>query len=465
MLIPLKLLHDQPLQQQLYDQLRELIVTARLAAGVRMPSSRMLADQFTVSRMTVLLTYERLIAEGYLETVPAVGTFVSKPTALPAARKDTHEPETIALPVASSEYRIGQPDPSLFPTGRWRALIRSTLERLGTQLGHPHPAGNPALRAAIARWLSTSRGLAVQPEQVIIVGGRQQTLHIASHLLLRAGDRVVVEDPCEEAAANLFAATHAEIVRVPIDADGLCTDRLPDGPAALIHVTPEHHRPLGATLSAARRCQLLAWAARSGAMVLEEDSQGEFRYASLDAAPLMSLDREQQVVHAGCFASALGPWLTLGYLVVPHRLIAPALTARRLIDDHALWLEEGALAELLDSGAYARHVHRLRKIYLGRRDALIESMQKYFGGSVRLGGTHAGLHLAWRMPEGFGTSAAVAAMARRCGLQAAPLANTPFVLLGFAMPAERLIAAGVAQLAARLHTGQRALLAAGIGAD
>ena len=195
MLIPLKLLHDQPLQQQLYDQLRELIVSARLAAGVRMPSSRMLADQFTVSRMTVLLTYERLIAEGYLETVPAVGTFVSKPAAPPAPRKDPHEAQTIALPMVSLEYRIGQPDPALFPIGRWRALIRGTLERLGSQLGHPHPGGSPALRAAIARWLSTSRGLAVASEQVILAGGRQQALHIASHLLLKAGDRVVVEDP------------------------------------------------------------------------------------------------------------------------------------------------------------------------------------------------------------------------------------------------------------------------------
>jgi GntR family transcriptional regulator/MocR family aminotransferase len=342
--------------------------------------------------------------------------------------------------------------------------MRGSLERLGAHLGQQHPGGNPALRAAIARWLSTSRGLAVQPEQVILAGGRQQALHIATHLLLRPGARAVLEDPCEDSAAGLFATAQAEIVRVPIDADGLCTDRLPDGPAALIHVTPEHHRPLGAALSADRRHHLLEWVARSGAMVLEEDSQGEFRYAALDASPLMSLDPDGRVVHVGCFASALGPWLTLGYLVVPRYLIAPALAVRRLIDDHALWLEEDALAELLDSGAYARHVHRLRKVYLSRRDALIESMRRHFGGSVRLGGTHAGLHMAWRMPDGFASSAAVASVARRCGLQAAPLANAPIVLLGFAMPAERLIAAGVAQLAARLDIGQQALVAQ-LGAD
>jgi GntR family transcriptional regulator/MocR family aminotransferase len=453
MLIPLKLLHDQPLQQQLYDQLRELVVSARLAPGVRMPSSRMLADQFSVSRMTVLLAYERLIAEGYLETVPAVGTFVGKPSASHASRPDPHAAQTIALPVPASNDGIGQPDPSLFPTGRWRALMRGTLERFGAHIAQHHHAGSPALRAAIARWLSTSRGLPVQPEQIILAGGRQQALHMATHLLLRPGARAVLEDPCEESAASLYAAAQADIIRVPVDADGICTDRLPQGPAALVHVTPEHHRPLGAALSADRRQHLLDWAVRAGAMVLEEDSQGEFRYAPLAAPPLMNLDREGRVVHVGCFASTLGPWLTLAYLVVPHHLIAPALAARRLIDDHALWLEEDALAELLDSGAYARHVHRLRKVYLSRRDALIDAMRGHFGGTVRLCGTHAGLHLAWRMPEGIGSPAAVAGIARRCGLQATALANAPVVLLGFATPVERLIAAGVTQLAGRLAVG------------
>jgi len=314
MLIPLKLLHDQPLQQQLYDQLRELVVSARLAPGVRMPSSRMLADQFAVSRMTVLLAYERLIAEGYLETVPAVGTFVGKPSASHASRPDPHAAQTIALPVPASNDGIGQPDPSLFPTGRWRALMRGTLERFGAHIAQHHHAGSPALRAAIARWLSTSRGLPVQPEQIILAGGRQQALHMATHLLLRPGARAVLEDPCEESAASLYAAAQADIIRVPVDADGICTDRLPQGPAALVHVTPEHHRPLGAALSADRRQHLLDWAVRAGAMVLEEDSQGEFRYAPLAAPPLMNLDREGRVVHVGCFASTLGPWLTLAYL-------------------------------------------------------------------------------------------------------------------------------------------------------
>lgn len=275
---------------------------------------------------------------------------------------------------------------------------------------------------------------------------------------------MVVEDPCEDFAADLYTSAQAEIVRVPVDADGICTNRLPTGPARLVHVTPQHQGPLGVTLSAERRRQLLEWAAQSSATVLEEESQGEFRYAAVDAPPLMSLDREGRVLHVGCFASTLGPWLTLGYLVVPQWLVPKALAARRLIDDHALWLEEDALAELLDTGAYARHVQRLRKVYHRRRDALIESMQHHFGGNLRLGGSHAGLHLAWRVPEGLGSSSEVATLARRAGLQAAALPGAPVVLLGFAMPAERLIAAGVAQLAGQLETGVQAVSAL-FGAD
>jgi GntR family transcriptional regulator/MocR family aminotransferase len=452
MLIPLKLLHDKPLQQQLYDQLRDLIVSARLAPGVRMPSSRMLADQFSVSRMTVLLTYERLIAEGYLETVPAVGTFVGRPSATPEPHHDT---AAAVIPALGDEYRIGQPDPSLFPAGRWRALMRASLEHLGAGRSQAHPGGSPALRAAIARWLSTSRGLAVQPEQIVLTGGRRQALHLAAHLLVHAGSRVVLEDPCDEATARLFADAQADLHRVPVDAEGLCVDRLPAGPAALLHVTPEHQRPTGALLSAERRHRLLAWAARTGAMVLEEDSQGEFRYHGVDARPLMSLETEDRVVHVGCFGCTLGPWLTLGYLVLPNHLVGAALAVRQLIDDHAPRLEEDALAELLDSGAYARHVHRLRKTYLSRRDTLISAMRQHFGAAVRLSGTHGGLHLAWRMPERFGPAASVASRARRTGLQAAAVPGT--VLLGFALPAERLIAAGVAQLAAQLASSPRCL--------
>lgn len=459
MLIPLKLLRDKPLQQQLYDQLRDLIATTRLAPGTRMPSTRMMADQFAVSRITVLLSYERLIAEGYLVTLPSRGTFVAR-TRCPDRMNAVHECDTRANPEPlPPETRIGRPDPSLFPANRWRALMRGALDRMGANLGHDHPDGHPALRTEISRWFSASRGLAVDPDQIILASGRQQALNIASLMLLRPGARAVVEDPCDTLTAEIMASADVSLVRVPVDTDGLQTDRLPPGPAALVHVTPEHQRPLGGVLPQARRMALLEWAAQAGAMVLEDDCDCELRYESLDTTPLMALDHAGLVVHVGSFAAALGPGLTLGYLVVPPRLISAALASRRLVDDHTSWLEESALADFLESGAYARHLHRIRKAYLSRRNALVAALRDNFGDTGLVTGGGAGLHLAWHLPAGIGLAHEVVTAARRCGLDAAPLPDrhvphaTQIVLLGFGMPTERRLESAVGRLATDLLGG------------
>lgn len=501
MLIPLKLVRDQPLQQQLYDQLRELIASARLQPGARMPSTRMLAEQFAISRITVLLTYERLIAEGYLHTMPAKGTFVARgPNGCRAANGGSgpgtgggpgfgwaplqvgpqtgwdHDKASQTRPAEQRgrtaadcagaataslpEQRVGRPDPSLFPIARWRALLRGVLDRFGAALPPEHPAGSPALRNAIAGWLSASRGLAVAPDQVILVNSRQQALHIAARLSLRPGDRVVLEDPGDHLAACTYADADAAQMRVPVDCDGLRTDLLPGGKAALVHVTPEHQRPLGVLLASERRIALLDWATRADAMVLEEDCDGEFRYGGMEAPPLMSLDRADRVIHIGCFSAALGPWLTLGYMAVPRSLIIPALAVRRLIDGGTSWLEHTALAEFLESGAYARHVHRLRKVYLARREVLTGALRQHFGATTVLWGGGAGLHLAWHVPPALGPAAAIADLARSYGLEAAAVARAPSqtVLLGFGAVSERQIDTGVRQLAT-LHQANEVLIA------
>lgn len=474
MLIPLNLHRDQPLQQQLYEQLRGLIDTSRLRPGLRMPPTRALAEQFGISRNTVLLTYERLIAEGYLETLPAKGTFVAR---FPVVRLAAHRAPGLAepshrIPVADhdatpAEARIGRPDPSLFPAGRWRTLMRGALDSLGARLGAHHPAGSLRLRTAIADWLSTSRGLAVLPEQVVVTSGRQQALHLAAHLAVRPGALVVVEDPCDPDAAATLAGEAAELVRVPVDEQGLLVERLPATAVALAHVTPEHQRPYGVRLSHARRLALLAWAARSGGLVLEEDCEGELRYGGMSIPSLMSLDDEERVILLGGFGASLGPWLNLAYLVVPGRLVEAALMTRRLIDDSRHCLEESALADLLDSGGYARHVHRLGKAYASRRDALLEALQRHFGGPMTTWGAHGGLHLAWFPAPDIGSTSYLASLAHRCGLDAAALPadvrqrlpNAQAVLLGFGMLPERQLSARVAQFAGLAQTSATALSA------
>jgi GntR family transcriptional regulator/MocR family aminotransferase len=436
-----------------------------------MPSTRMLAEQFAISRITVLLTYERLIAEGYLETLPAKGTFVARPPARASCHAEP--PMPFDRPGCSSvvtEARIGRPDPSLFPAGRWRALMRGALDSLGAQIATEHPAGSPALRNAIAGWLSASRGLAVVPDQVMLLNGRQQALHVVTHLALRPGARAVVEDPCDANAAAVLAGEAVELMRVPVDADGLCTDCLPGGEVALVHVTPEHQRPLGVALALPRRVALLAWADRAGALVLEEDCEGELRYGEMNAPSLMSLDTAARVILLGGFGISLGPWVGTSYLVLPRRLMAAALAARRLIDDSRGGLEEAALADLLGGGGYARHLHRLGKTYVSRRDVLLAALRRHFGSPVLTWGEHAGLHLAWFPPPEAGSPSYLAALARRCGLEAAALATdtrhqTPggrAVMLGFGSLSERQLESRVVEFATRLQADRPgAALAAG----
>jgi GntR family transcriptional regulator / MocR family aminotransferase len=237
-----------------------------------------------------------------------------------------------------------------------------------------------------------------------------------------------------------------------------------------VHVTPEHQRPLGVTLDAARRTALLDWAARSGAVVVEEDCDGELRYHGMDVPPLMSLDQSEHVILVGGFQCSLGPWLTLGFMAVPPRLVPAALAARRLIDDSSRWLEETALAEFLMGGGYARHLHRLGKAYASRRDALVAALRRHFGESTRTWGSGAGLHLAWMPPVNAGSLVGLARLASHCGLEAAvPVTEGSrsggpayALLLGFGCLSEAQIDSRTAQFAAALRNGQAS---SAVGAD
>ena len=501
MLIPLKLVRDQQLQQQLFDQLRELIVSDRLRPGSRMPSSRMMAEQFSISRMTVLLTYERLIAEGYLETRPAAGTFVARPAEKPVAVATDASALSLAHATANAkpngamgrtgeeppagwpgsathdaEPRTSGADASLFPVGRWRSLMRQSVDRMGARVGAEPASGHPAPRDAIAAWLSTSRGLAVSPDQVMLVNSRQQALHVIARLAShpcegrRAIGRasgcpvphngatadepvhIVVEDPCDPAAAAVLGGEGARLTRVPVDADGPRADQLPEYGAAVIHVTPEHQRPLGVTMSRPRRAAVLDWAGRNGALVLEEDIEGELRYDNQNLPSLMSLDRSERVIMLGGFGVSLGPWLDTAYLVLPHWLVPFAHAIRRQIDDSRGGLEQMALAEFIGGGGYARHLHRLSKAYASRRDALLDALRRHFGEPVRIWGGHSGLHLSWCPPPGIGSPGGLAALARRHGLDAtAP--RDDVVVLGFGALDERHLELAVGRLAEALTAG------------
>jgi GntR family transcriptional regulator/MocR family aminotransferase len=447
MLVPLKLVRDLPLQQQLYDQLRDLILSGRLAGGTRMPSTRMLADQFEIARITVMLTYERLIAEGLLTTLPAKGTFVAQaPSQSP---KQPMRPVAIGASEPDPLTSAGRPDPRLFPTARWRAQIRTALEHLGSSMATYHPDGDPALRRAIAGWLSSSRGLATDPGHIVLTNGRQHGIHIAAHVLLDSNATAVAETPGDTRADRLLASTGASLIHVPVDEDGIQAGLLPEGPAAMALVSPEHQRPTGAKMSLERRKALIAWASRHNATIVADDVDGELRYDSMDVPPLKSLDDRGCVIHAGGFALSLGPVVQIGYLVVPSHLVAAVRVASRLFGEETGLLESAALAGLLESGAYARHLHHLRKTYLARRDALVLAMRRHFGPELDIGGGTAGLHLVWTPPRYLADPAFIVQAATQAGLEASRL-DSHRVCLGFGAAAEVLIDGHVQRLARSL---------------
>lgn len=441
MLLPLKLARDGPLQQQLYEQLLGLITSGMLAHGTRMPSTRLLADQFSISRMTVLLTYERLITEGSLRTERARGTFVHHQPArnVPGATVRQFPPAA-----EEADCDVGRPDHRLFPLNRWRALIRHALDDLGPRLARQQPDDDPALRRSIAGWVASSRGLQVDPNQVVLAKDPCHAMHVVTHLFLHPGSRVVVEQPCAPDLDRLLAGAGATVLRVPVGPDGLRTDRLPSGPVDLALVSPESHNPSGASLNQAHRTALLAWAARSCAVIVACDFEGDLHYTPDLAAPLFGNTAGVPVIHASGFAASLGPGTLCSYLIVPPGMVDAARAASRIVALSHATLDTAALARMLDEGLYARHLHGIRKIYQERRDALIRSLRDEVGGEpFTVPG--AGLHLAWICPADRPVSNGMVMMARRRGL-AITKTQDGTLYIGFGARNERELAAAVACL-------------------
>lgn len=406
--------------QRLCEQLRALITEGTLAGGARLPSTRALAAELGLSRTTVTAAYEQLAAEGYLVTAPGRVARVAASagrTAAPAAPRTAHRPAPDRPRLSAYGQRLAQlpaPEPTAavridflygavaardFPQRPWRRALLA--ERAGTQpgLGYIDPEGDPELRRALQAYLGRARGLICDADQVLVVHGSQQGIDLAGRLLLDPGDAVVVEDPGYLSARRSFEVAGARRIAVPVDELGLITQQLPNDPRVrLAYVTPSHQFPLGGVLPIGRRHELLQWADRWRTWVLEDDYDGEFRYGQRPIDALQSIDRSGRVIYVGTFSKALSPQLRLGYLVLPPTLVPVFRQAKRLADRHAPVADQRALARLIETGAYERHVRRTRREHEHRRAALMEAVARHLPPEARLAGIAAGLHAVLWLP-------------------------------------------------------------------
>lgn len=387
--------------------MKEQIHDGSYRPGDRLPSTRAFAAEWGVSRTTVTAAYNQLIAEGYLVTRPGARAVVAEglgaaamPMPAPAAgprhlsafaqRLLAQPPLPPTQPVRVADFRYGDLSGADFPVAAWRRALNKASLRRTARLRYDDPRGSASLRAALQGYLWRARGISCPPEQIVVVNGSQQGLDLCARLLLDPGDRFVIENPGYLLARQPFAAAGGVAVPVPVDGEGLRTELLP--PARLAYVTPSHQFPLGHVLSAGRRRALLAWAAQAAAYVVEDDYDGEYRHDVAPIPPLRTLDPES-VIYVGTFSKTLSPTLRLGYLVVPTGLCRAFGEAKRLTDRHTPLLDQDALADLLASGVYERHVRSIRRKNAERRTVLLQAIADHLGSSVTVVGADTGLHV------------------------------------------------------------------------
>src|SRR6185312_9742141 len=465
----------QPLYRQIYVGLRARILSGELDGGKRLPSSRDLADQLNVSRTVVLLAYEQLEAEGYLIGRTGSGTYVSKGLAgekrVRAARAHTRfelsrfgafaagrasEPAFPDLGPQGCRYDFtyGEGDLWSFPFARWRRILLEKARALAP--GAEYSAdGNSRLREALCAHLKRSRGVVCDPEQILITNGPQQALDLVARVLLERGHQMAIEEPVCKGMRDVLKAAGAEVFPVPVDGDGLIPGKLPSG-ARAVFVTP-HQFPTGAILSLARRRELIAWAAGANALIIEDDYDGEFGCQGPRAESLHGLDTEGRVIYIGTFSRTILPALRAAYLVVPPTLIGVFSAAKRLCDSHNGIFEQEALAELIASGLYERHLRRVRRRNAAARAALLEAVHDHLRSRVIVTGDGAGAHVVLWLDCAMSEEAAIAAAAAR-GVRVAGVSQyfaeralRPGILLGYARLSEAAIRDGIRQIAAAIR--------------
>src|SRR5713226_7781283 len=440
-----------PMYRQLYDWFRRAIIRGQMRPEQRVPSTRSLAAELEISRIPVLNAYEQLLAEGYFETFVGAGTCVAE-----SIPDDTLNPRTVDARRAHQEivqkrgprrvsrrgaalthvpaqswldnlgaFRVSLPALDHFPIGVWSKLVARHSRRPPRGImAYGDAMGYLPFREAIAEYLGAVRGVRCEPSQILVTTGSQQALQISAQVLLDPKDRIYVEEPGYPGARQAFLTVGAQLIPIRVDQDGMNVAELirRGRHARAVYVTPSHQYPMGMAMSAARRMLLLNWAARSGAWIIEDDYDSEYRFASRPIASLQGLDTDGRVIYIGTFSKVMFPALRLGYVVVPKDLISAFSAARDAADVFSSTLYQAVLTDFIREGHFARHIRRMRMLYMERRRALIKAIQIQMGDTLAVIGTEAGMHLVALLPHGT-NDLAVSSKAAQRGISAMPLST------------------------------------------
>ncbi len=398
----------------LHQELRTAIRDGRLKPGLRLPSTRILAGSWGVSRNTVMAAYDLLLSEGYLCARHGAGTYVAScipaPSPVDPIEDDVGGDSRLSPfwrsppPYLGSQwtsaapgdalFRLGVPDTDSFPFHIWRRLLARSVRALSrTPAAYVEAQGRPALREAIANHVSFARAVACRAGNVVVTAGTQQAIELLAKILVTPGaTTVAVEDPGYPPLRAAFLAAGANVVAIPVDSEGLIVEQLPPD-AKVICVTPSHQYPLGVGMSMRRRMELIELARSRGAVIIEDDYDGEFRFGATPRDALQTLDRSGSVFYVGTFSKSLFPGIRLGFVVAPHWALRALINAKQCADWHSPVLEQDALAAFISEGHMARHVRKMRKLYGERREYLVSGLQRQFAGWLEPIPSTGGLHL------------------------------------------------------------------------
>jgi GntR family transcriptional regulator / MocR family aminotransferase len=411
-------IHTGPLHRRLYEELKSSIHSGRINAGARLPSSRNLAVDLGISRNTVLQAYEQLQAEGYVTSLSRAITCVAAQVPNADKFKSSTQKAVVAADLSKSskrllqslqatttppigkglryDFRYGRPAIRDFPREVWNRLLAARARAMTPEaFAYASPDGYEPLREALSDYLRRARGLSCDASQILIVNGSQQGFDLAARVLLNPGDGVLVEEPSYPGATLAYEVAGAKLCRLPVDHDGVMTNGLGSlqKDIRIASVAPCHQFPTGVVLSMERRLELLAWASRTKAWIVEDDYISEYRYEGRPLEAMQALDQDERVIYIGTFSKTIFPSLRLAYLVLPSALVKPFTAMKFATDRFSSVLAQQALTDFIVSGQFERHLRRSSTRNAALRRVLVATLKQSFGDRIEVSGRDAGVHV------------------------------------------------------------------------